>query len=496
MPAMKSKFTFDRKITNLRSKSPKESIVLNKRIVATAGTGLLLAFGLVAAVAPASPASTHAGAFSSLALPLNVKLVHAGAQAPTDAQCEAQFDSPCYSPQNIQTAYGVSSLLNAGDNGKGQTIVIIDSYGSPTIASDLASFDEGFGLPNPPSFTILSPLGTVPFDPNTYPDQIGWAAETTLDVEWSHAMAPDASIVLMTSPVDETEGVQGLPQFNQLENYALNHHLGQVISQSWGATENTLFNASGEQVISAFEKTYARAAGLGVTVFASAGDAGTANVETDGSTIYPFPTVNFPASSPLVTSVGGTSLYADTNGNYQSETVWNSGGGATGGGVSQQFSEPLYQALLPRSDQALLNGHRGLPDIAWNADPNTAILIYLSFFGPAEAGYYTIGGTSEGSPQWAGLTADLNQLTGHPVGFLNPYLYALGAVGIGYHDVTVGNNGLDGIPGYNATPGWDAATGWGSPNLGQLFGDLAFLARGAHHSERGLIARARTLRRH
>jgi subtilase family serine protease len=311
-------------------------------------------------------------------------------------------------------------------------------------------------------------------------------------------MAPDASIVLMTSPVDETEGVQGLPQFNELENYALDHHLGNVISQSWGATENTLFNASGEQVISAFEHTYARAAAMGVTVFASAGDAGDANVETDGTTIYPFATVNFPAASPLVTAVGGTSLTADTNGN-QSETTWNNSGNATGGGVSQQFAEPLYQAFLPHSDQVLLNGHRGLPDIAWNADPNTAILVYLSFLGADEAGYFEIGGTSEGSPQWAGLTADLNQLAGHPIGFLNPYLYALGAAGVGFHDITTGNNSLDGIPGFSATPGWDATTGWGTPDIGQLFGDLAFLARGTHatgaRSERALISRARTLRR-
>ena len=124
-------------------------------------------------------------------------------------------------------------------------------------------------------------------------------------------MAPRASIVLMTSPVDETEGVQGLPQFNALENFALNHRLGQVISQSWGATENTLFTRAGKRVFRSFEATYARAARMGVTVLASTGDAGTANVDVSGK-IYPFPTVNFPASSPLVTAVGGTSLTADT----------------------------------------------------------------------------------------------------------------------------------------------------------------------------------------
>jgi subtilase family serine protease len=379
----------------------------------------------------------------------------------------------------------VNQLLQRGYDGKGETIVIVDSFGSPTIRSDLAHFDAGYGLPAPPSFKIIAPLGTKPH-------QLSWAGEVTLDVEWSHAMAPDASIVLLTSPVSETEGVQGMPQFNALENYALDHHLGQVISQSWAATENSLFTPGGRKVYDSFEATYARAAAMHVTVLASTGDSGTANPGVNGKN-YPFPTVNFPASSPLVTAVGGTSLHATTSGGYQSENVWNSDGGATGGGISQNFGEPLYQRFLPASDQALLDGHRGIPDISWNADPNTPILVYLSFLGPKRAGYYTIGGTSEGSPDWAGFTADLDQLAGHPIGLLNPYLYALGAAGVGYHDVTVGNNGLDGIAGYSATPGWDPATGWGSPDLSQLIPDIAFLARG-HSSERTLFSRAESLR--
>ena len=463
------------------------------RVVASlSGAALVLALGgLAGAAAPAAGAKliSRPGALEMPSSPLNMKLVQVGAQAPTDAQCRASIGVPCYSPQEIRHVYGVDQLINRGDDGRGQTIVIFDSYGSPTIASDLQGFDAGYGLPNPPSFTILSPLGTVPFDPTAIPDQVGWAAETTLDVEWSHAMAPDASIVLMTSPVDETEGVQGMPQFNELENYALDHHLGDVFSQSWGATENSLFTPGGEQVFRSFEKTYSRAAARGVSVFASTGDAGTANVDVNGN-VYPFPTVNFPASSPLITAVGGTSLTADTSGNYQSEAVWPDGGG----GISQKFSEPLYQRFtLNRSDQSELGGMRGIPDISWNADPNTPILIYLSFFGASAAGYYTIGGTSEGSPDWAGLAADLDTFAGHPLGLLNPYLYALGAVGVGFHDVTVGNNGQDGVPGYNATPGWDAASGWGSPNLSQLFSDISFLARG-NHSMSAIRARADSLR--
>jgi subtilase family serine protease len=404
------------------------------------------------------------------------------ARAPTDKFCRKKFGVPCYSPQEIRTAYGLNGLIDAGMVGAGQTIVLIDSYGSPTIAEDLRKFDDGFGLPDPPSFKILAPLGTVPWDPTTYPDQPGWAAETTLDVEWAHAMAPGASIVLLTSPVDETEGVQGLPEFLALETYALDHHLGKIISGSWGATENTLFinvaGIQGPEVVGRYLAFHRRALLEHVTLLASSGDTGTSNLESDLQTFYAFPTVNFPASSPLVTAVGGTILSTDTSGNYQSETVWNDTGCcAGGGGISQLFQAPLYQRLtLPKSVRALLGGMRGIPDISYNADCNNAILIYLSYFGPSQAGWYSICGTSEGAPQWAGIVADLNQYAGRSLGFLNAALYALGGFGGFNHvgrDITVGNNALIGVtgataPGYSATRGWDPASGWGSPDLAEL----------------------------
>jgi subtilase family serine protease len=401
---------------------------------------------------------------------------------PTDAYCRANFDSPCYSPQEMRTAYGLNGLIEAGMVGAGETVVIIDSYGSPTIAADLATFDLGYGLPDPPSFTVLAPLGTVPWNPTLYPDQPGWAAETTLDVEWAHAMAPGAAIVLMTSPVAETEGVQGMPEFLALEKYALDHHLGRIISQSWGATENTFFpevaGPQGPQVIADFEAFYRRAAAEHVTVLAAAGDSGSSNVETNGVTYYPFPTVGYPASSAFVTAVGGTTLYANTSGHYQYETVWsNPGCCAGGGGVSQLFRAPVYEELsLPRNVRRQLGGMRGLPDVSYNADCYNVILVYLSYFGPDSAGYYGICGTSEGSPQWAGIVADLNQYAGRPLGFLNPALYALGGLGrfstFG-RDITVGNNALLDVtgavaPGYSATRGWDLASGWGTPNLVEL----------------------------
>jgi len=431
----------------------------------------------VESTSTASAAQSAGGATLDFAHVKGVRLApgKAGA-APADADCRTADAVPCYSPQEIQTAYGVSSLLADGFDGKGQTIVIVDSYGSPTIAADLAQFDSDYGLPAPPSFQVIAPIGTVAFDP-TSSDMIDWALETTLDVEWAHAMAPGASIVLLTSPVSEVEGTSGMPQFLQLETYALDHHLGQIISQSWGATENTLEDAAGRQVVAQFEALYQRARAEHVTVFAAAGDDGSSNQEADGVTFYPFPTVGYPASSPWVTAVGGTSLTADTSGNWQSEVVWN-GYGAGGGGVSQLFPQPSWQRGLPKSDQTMLAGHRGIPDVAYNADPETSILIYASFAGLYGPGYYFIGGTSEGSPQWSGIAADFNQVAGRPMGFLNSKLYLLGELGLlalVSHDITSGDNAYNGVPGYSATVGWDLASGWGTPRLAALGKALAEL---------------------
>ncbi|HXZ04627.1 MAG TPA: hypothetical protein VEH81_07315, partial [Ktedonobacteraceae bacterium] len=212
------------------------------------------------------------------------KYLQAGVQPPTYNQCIKLIGFPCYSPQAIRQAYHLTSLLNSGYTGKGQSIVIIDSYGSPTIRQDLKVFDKGYGLPDPPSFRILAPLGTIAYNPTLNPDQVGWAYETTLDVEWSHAIAPAANIVLMTSPVDETEGVQGLPEFLYLEKYAVSHNLGKIVSQSWGATENTLFTPGGRQIFKQFNDFYKQAGKNGVTFFASTGDSGSSNVDINGNT--------------------------------------------------------------------------------------------------------------------------------------------------------------------------------------------------------------------
>jgi subtilase family serine protease len=384
----------------------------------------------------------------------------AWSQAPAPSICIQYTGAPCYSPQQLQTAYGVTPLLNAGYNGTGQTIVIIESYGSPTIEADLKAFDAAYGLPDPPSIQVLAPLGTVPFNLND-DDQVAWAFETALDVQWSHAMAPGAAIVVLTSPVDETQGIQGLPEFLELEKFALDNHLGNIISQSWGTAENALFDTAGINLINEFEAFYARAAAERVTVLAGAGDSGSANVDADGN-FYTFPTVLYPASSPFVLAVGGSSLDASSTGAFQSETVWNDENGATGGGISHYFGQPFYQYLLP-AVQKQLAGHRGIPDVVFNADP---VFTYIGFYpDAADNGFYFNGGTSESTPAWAGIISIANQLAGRPLGFVNPWLYGIGAVrkqSEFFHDITSGNNGAVGVPGYNAAVGWDLASGWGS----------------------------------
>ena len=172
-------------------------------------------------------------------------VLHAGratSQPPTTADCETAFQVACYEPGQIQTAYNLQPLFQRGVTGRGQTIVIVDSFGSPTIRNDLKVFDQTFGLPAPPSFKIIQPAGAVPpYDPNNS-DMVGWAGETTLDVQYAHTMAPGANILLVETPVSETEGVTGFPQIVEAENYVVNHHLGNVISQSFGATEQTFPN--------------------------------------------------------------------------------------------------------------------------------------------------------------------------------------------------------------------------------------------------------------
>jgi subtilase family serine protease len=365
--------------------------------------------------------------------------------------------------------------LAKGDTGKGQTVVDIVSYGSPTLQQDMTAFDQQFGLPAA-NIQVISPLGTKPFDPNNK-DMVGWASETTLDVQIIHALAPDAGIVVLTSPVDETEGTIGLPQFLQLEKYAISHHLGNVISQSWGASEVTLNNASGQSEIQQWNAFYKQATTQdGITFFSSSGDNGATDYrDLQATQLSTTATTSFAPDDPWVTATGGTTL--TRRGSTTSETAWNS----SGGGFSKFFSEPSYQQSLPSSDQSLLKGRRGVPDVSGDANPLTGLAIY-------EAGQWSLaGGTSAAAPLWSAIMAIADQMAGKGLGFINPTLYKIGTSSRytrDFHDITVGNNsvyatGSQGVnvPGYAATQGWDPITGLGSPDAQNLLPDLVAALR-------------------
>ena len=408
----------------------------------------------------------------------------AAAGPPTTAYCQNAYRIACYQPGQLRAAYHLAPVYASGVTGKGATIVVVDSYGSPTLAHDLAVFDKRFGYPAPPSLKTIAPVGPIPkFDPGSS-DMTGWAGETTLDVEYAHAIAPGANILVVETPVSETEGVTGFPQIVAAEEYVLNHHLGDVISQSFSATEETFASYQQLQPLrAAYELAYKDR----VTVLAASGDSGAADVGLNGSTYYSYPVTSWPDSDPLVTGVGGTQLVQGPKGTYSS-VVWNDtydknvggadpGPAASGGGLSQFFSRPSYQDGVA----SVTGGHRGVPDISMSGACDGAVEVYSSYAG-GPAGWSTVCGTSEATPEFAGIVALADQVAGHPLGLLNPLLYLLSAVHApGIVDVTKGNNTvtfrqggkLVTVRGFAAGPGYDLASGVGTVNAQYLVNELA-----------------------
>jgi subtilase family serine protease len=413
---------------------------------------------------------------------------HAGrvqAAPPTTADCEKAYKIACYQPAQVQQAYNLPALYARGVTGKGTTIVIVDSFGSPTIRHDLAVFDRTFGLPAPPSLTIIQPAGKVPAYNANNSDMVGWAGETTLDVEWAHTIAPGARLLLVETPVSETEGTHGFPQIVKAEQYVLSRHMGDVISQSFSATEQTF---SGLASVQPLRAAYLQAEKDHVTVLTASGDSGAADVKLDGSTYYLSPVTSWPDSDPLVTGVGGTQLHLngrptvwnDTYNKAANEFAYGSAGPnplATGGGKSVLFPRPAYQNGV----KSVTGAARGVPDISMSAACNGAVDTYSTFAG-APAGWSPSCGTSEATPLFAGIVALAAQLAGHPLGLLNPVLYRLAAAHApGIVDVTSGNNTVTfsqggrrhTVHGFAARKGYDLATGLGTVDALHLVPELA-----------------------
>ena len=468
------------------------AFTLTAATVATAATAVS-----ASTASGARPPASHSGQAGPVLKPGVLHTRHATSQPPTTADCETAYQIACYEPGQIQTAYNLAPLFKHGVTGKGQTIVIVDSFGSPTIRHDLQVFDKTFGLPAPPSLKIIQPAGKVPaYDPKNA-DMVGWAGETTLDVQYAHTMAPGANILLVETPVSETEGVTGFPQIVKAENYVINHHLGSVISQSFSATEQTF---PGKAAVESLRSAYKNAAAHHVTVLTATGDSGAADVGLDLETYYLHPVTSWPDSDPLVTGVGGTQLRLNATGQRTApDVVWNDTYSkatqeyifgdagpnplAGGGGKSVLFSRPWYQNGV----RNVVGNQRGVPDISMSAACNGAVDTYNSY-GGIPAGWYPTCGTSEATPIFSGVVALADQVAGHPLGLINPALYQLSAAHApGIVDVTSGNNTVSftqngklyTVKGYGARRGYDLASGVGTINGAYFVPELAWAA--GHH---------------
>jgi subtilase family serine protease len=403
------------------------------------------------------------------------------------SSCLTAFGIHCYSPGQFEKAYGLAALHASGVDGKGTTIAIVDSFGSPTIRRDLHGFDQAFGhashpnmpadpaILSDPKLTIIQPAGRVPaFNPKNQ-EMLGWAEETTLDVEWAHVFAPRANILLVETPTDETEGVHGFPEIVAAENYVITHRLATVISQSFGATEETFPSA---QSILRLRSAFENASRHHVTVVAASGDNGATDAHADGSCCYDHAVNSWPSSDPLVTSVGGTQLTLDNAGNrIKPDVVWNDGTGASGGGTSVIFRRPGYQARV----QHVTGRVRGTPDISMSAAFNGAVWIYLSFMSP-QSPFHLVAGTSEAAPEFSGVVAMAAQESGRGLGLINNTLYHLRYGKDGLVDVTTGNNSFAGVRGFDAAPGYDLASGLGTIDATKF---VRALARNGDHGGRG-----------
>jgi subtilase family serine protease len=442
----------------------------------------------------------------------------------------------CYSPAQIRAAYdvgGVAPLAPRVPNyGQGQTIVLVDSYGSPTMASDLKFFHDAFfnGLPNP-DFDEVYPQGAPNYGNYLKPQgesgpsqAAGWAGEAELDVEWSYAIAPEAHIVLLAVPPSENEGVQGVPNLMKAIQWAIDTYpAGTVFSMSWGMTEQSLGGNSAFSQTSKWDQTFANGIAKGDTFLSASGDNGTTGTLKQHKETVSFgsPTNGgWPGSSPDVTAVGGAQLQYgwtweptsdvpfDNKGNPSpgyfastdsgdSEVVWNETWlpAASSGGPSEIYPLPSWQSSVA---SVIGSNARGIPDLAWNAAVNGGVLQYQTAYPTPgfPAGWQISGGTSAASPQMAGVIALANAgraAAGKaPLGNINSILYSLPSGD--YRDVepvtegsaasgVLDNNQLwqfnaDGsvspgpVSGFPTLTGWDMTTGFGSPIVAPFVASL------------------------
>ncbi len=349
-----------------------------------------------------------------------------------------------YTPAQVRQAYGVNLIQFSGGivgDGSGQTIALVDAYDDPNIQTDLDAFSTQYELPTTASgqfsFSKVNQIGG-----NSFPAaNASWAVEESLDVEWAHAIAPKANLILV-----EANDSSGNNIFSAV-SYAASLPAVSVVSMSFGGSEwSSETSLDGTDFVTPAGHT-------NVSFVASSGDAGAPP--------------EYPSASPNVLAVGGTALYLDDSNNYQSETAW----GDSGGGVSAYEAQPAYQNGIVTQSST----QRTTPDVSYDANPGTGFPVYDSYTYGSSTPWQEIGGTSVGAPQWSALVAIAGQgraLQGEqPLdgpSQLLPAIYGLPASD--FHDVTSGSS--TGNPGYSAGPGYDLVTGLGSPVANLLVADL------------------------
>lgn len=369
----------------------------------------------------------------AFAIPLALGKVHHPIHYKPPVKGTSFLPTSGLSPLQVRNAYGFNDEKAQGE---GQIIAIVDAFDDPKIEHDLGVFNRQFGLP---ACTTRNGLFKKIYANGTRPaTDAGWSGEIALDVEWAHAIAPKAKIILVEAASDSTQDLY------QAIQVAVKHGAN-VVSMSWGAPE---YDGQTE-----FDPIFNNP---NVTFTASSGDSGTGTIH--------------PASSPYVIAVGGTTLTVDSYGNYQGESAWS----GSGGGISTVETWPAYQSGLPIP---LANDMRGVPDVSYNADPQTGFSVFNSIPGPGGAGWEVIGGTSAGAPQWAALVAVANSaVRGNIGGQLNTLLYSLANPTSGLYDYVFNDirGGTNGSCGYYCTAqlGYDFVTGLGSPQFGNLMNEF------------------------
>ena len=383
---------------------------------------------------------------------------------------------PCYLPQDFLAAYNASPVADATGQVIGLTL-----WGAPLGQSDLTAYAQHTGtLPLTLGQAGADGLDFIPVGSTGGAPSPGTAAELALDVETAHGVAPHSHLRYWLGATD-TAGNPTDVGLEMAVDAAANDPAVHVVANSWGGPEAT---SADDPFVATVNASFQHAASVGTTFYFSSGDDGYRSGCVDPTDPTCPGAASFPADSPYVVAVGGTTLTTTTTGGYAGETVWgNEGeGAASGGGCSTIFARPTYQAGIGATTPLTCTLPTGLParaepDIAADADPQTGAYVYVN--GAAT----TIGGTSLSAPLWAGFAADVTQYLaahGTGMGFAAPTIYQLGTTPAtalrDFHDVTQGyNDPGSSAQGYRAGPGYDVASGFGSPNVATFAADYAAL---------------------